>query len=232
MIILRLTKGGETFSDLGRGVESVPCERRHRIKACIIGRSGRGRGGSGFGEGFLSDGRSAKLAATEIEWRRTKKGTRPNQPTIRRARAAPFSRGSGSKKRSEGRERFVEPNPLLLFGFGRKKSVGYAVPVRGRECTFSADDDDDGGSWSFGSAALFVADPIWRFWRFPSETVIMASGWIVGQMSGTASLPLLVVSTLRVVCEQRFFSHFCVGWLSIIFGTLHNNATDDLTNAP
>ena len=143
----------------------------------------------------------------------------PTKPTIRPARAAPFSRGSGSKKRSEGRERFVEPNPLLLFGFGRKKSVGYAVPVRGRECTFSADDDDDGGSWSFGSVALFVVDPIWRFWRFPSETVIMASGWIVGQMSGTAS----PCSSLRVVCEQRFFSHFCVGWLSIIFGTLHNN---------
>lgn len=84
---------------------SVPCERRHRIKACIIGRSGR------VGEGFLSDGRTAKLAATEIEWP-TKKG-------IRRARAAPFF-SQGRKKGGEG-GRFVEPNPLLLFGFGREK---------------------------------------------------------------------------------------------------------------
>ena len=103
------------------------------------------------------------------------------------------------------------------------------------ESTFSA---DDGGSW-FGSVALFVVDPIWRFWRFPSETVIIArfpSGWIVGQMSGTAfpsssSLARPPARWLRVVVhEQRFFFRFCVGWFSIIFGTPHNNRRVDLTN--
>ena len=165
---------------------------------------------------------------------RKKAPDQTNHPS--RASGAFFSRLRVEKRR-EGRERFVEPNPLLLFGFGRKKSVGYAVPVCERECTFSADDDDDEGSWSFGSVALFVADPIWRFWRFPSETVIMASGWIVGQMSGTASLPLSLSSSFRRFewsVNNAFFS-FCVGWLSIIFGTLHNNGQSNeraLTDPP
>ena len=54
----------------------------------------------------------------------------------------------------------------------------------------------------------------------------MASGWIVGQMSGTAAFPSssLLARWLRVLFDAAtVFFRFCVGWLSIIFGTLRNN---------
>ena len=162
---------------------------------------------------------------------RKKAPDQTDQPSVARERRL-FLAAQGRKKGARGgRDSLSQIHFCCLVSGGKNLSVMRSLCERERECTYSADDDDDGGSWSFGSVALFVADPIWRFWRFPSETVIMASGWIVGQMSGTAS----PCSSLRVVCEQRFFSHFCVGWLSIIFGTLHNNGRSNeraLTDPP
>ena len=106
-----------------------------------------------------------------------------------------------------------------------QKCVGYAVCERERESTFSA---DDGGSW-FGSVVC-VVDPIWRFFRFPSETVIITSGWIVGQMSGTASLSSSLAgfewSLTPRGCSNVFFSFL----RRLAFNHFRDTPTDDLTN--
>ena len=154
---------------------------------------------------------------------RKKAPDQTNQPSVARERRL-FLAAQGRKKGARGGRDSLSQIHFCCLVSGGKICRLCGPCVRG-ECTFSADDDDDGGSWSFGSVALFVVDPIWRFWRFPSETVIMASGWIVGQMSGTAS----PCSSLRVVCEQRFFLIFAsVGFQSFSGRCI---TTDDLTNA-
>ena len=134
-----------------------------------------------------------------LNWRRRRLNGRRKKASVARERHLFSLR----VEKREGRGGFVEPNPLLLFGLGRKKRICRLCDVV-REHIFSRR-----GSW-FGSVALFVVvDPIWRFLRFPSETVIMASGWIVGQMSGTAfPSSSLLARWLRVLFNAATFFSF------------------------